>query len=207
MSEETTQAVVEKPDAAATPAVEGSDARDTGDDLETLLKQFDTNVQQDKPAATSKPEQKPGTETIDPKKIADDVRAQIEADNRFKTDMSSTVKSVRGDLDADRYDDDMVADWIDRQAKNDPRLAQAWRERHSKPQEFAKVTSGLAKKFSDKFGKLPDKAATEDREAVTAAVRGASNRAPEGKAPDYSKSSNHDFKKSVEEQYGYSPRV
>lgn len=206
MSEDNTQTVVEKPDAAATPAVEGADARDTGDDLDTLLAQFDTSTKPE-PVTASKPEPKPGTEKIDPKEIEANVIARLEAGNRFKADMSDTVKTVRGDLDAEMFDDDMVSDWIDRQAKNDPRLAQAWNERGAKPKEFAKVKEQLSKKFVSRFGKLPDKSATEDREAVTAAVRGASNRAPEGKAPDFTKMSRGDFKKQVEEQYGYSPRV
>lgn len=208
MSEENTQAVVDKPDAAAKPAVEGTDARDTGDDLEALLQQFDTNAERKpEPVTASKPEQTPGTEQIDPKKIAADVRAEIEADTRFKSDVAKTVTAIRGDVDPEIADDRFVRAYLDAEAEADPRLAQAFRERNTKPREFAKVTEQLAKKFAAKFSRLPDKAATEDHEAVAAAVRGASNRAPEGKAPDYSKSSNHDFRKSVEEQFGYSPRV
>lgn len=205
MSEETTQAVVEKPDAAATPAVEGTDARDTGDDLDALLQQFDTAAKPE-PATASKPEQKPGAE-LDPKKIAADVRAEIEADNRFKADVDKTVKAIRGEIDPEIADDRFVRAYLDAEAEADPRLAQAFRDRNTKPREFAKVTEQLAKRFAAKFSRLPDKAATEDREAVTAAVRGASNRAPEGKAPDFTKMSRGDFKKQVEDQYGYTPRV
>ena len=95
--------------------------------------------------------------------------------------------------------------WLDAQARSDPRLAAAWSQRHANPKQFQKVVTGLSQSFAKKYGKLPDKQATEDREAVTAAVRGASTRAPEGKAPDYSGKSDAEFREDVRKNYGFNP--
>lgn len=50
-----------------------------------------------------------------------------------------------------------------------------------------------------------DRDATEVREAVTAAVRGASAKVPADTPPDYGRMSNYDFNKSVREKYGFDP--
>jgi hypothetical protein len=60
------------------------------------------------------------------------------------------------------------------------------------------------KEFAD-IGRKPDAATTEDREAVSAAVRGASTAPPPTKAPDVSKLSNDELRKQTQEKYGYTP--
>lgn len=206
MSEEQNQqAVVEKTDAGAQPPAEGADARATGDDLDSLLSQFDataTPKTEPKPA----PEQAKGAAQIDPDKIAEQVRASIDAETRLKADITSTVKTIRGELDPEVFDDAFVESWLDTQARNDPRLAQAWRDRHAKPAEFRRVAEQLGKKLAGKFSKLPDKSATEDREAVTEAiVRGSQQTAPERKPADFSKQNNREFADQVEKDFGFRP--
>lgn len=205
MSEDPKQAVAEKPDAAVTPQAEGADARVQGDDLDALLNEFDTSTAAPVEAKPT-PEQKPAV-AIDPQQIAAQVKAEIEADTRFKTDMANAVKDVRGDLDPESFDDVFVESWINAQAVKDPRLAEAWKQRNSNPSQFKKVVSGLSQKLAKSIAKRPDPNATEDRDAVTAAVRGASTKAPEGKAPDFSKASNNEFRNEVEKQFGYTPNV
>jgi hypothetical protein len=60
----------------------------------------------------------------------------------------------------------------------------------------------LGKSFAKKFSKMPDKQATEDRETVAAAVRGASTRAPEGKAPNFAAMSDNDFQAEKDKLFG-----
>jgi hypothetical protein len=108
---------------------------------------------------------------------------EIRRQERFQKDMNATIKNVRGDLPEELFDGPLVQAWIDAQAKKDPRLATAWANRHTDPKKFEQVVGALGKEFSKIRPKLPDKQATEDREAVTAAVRGASTQAPAGKAP------------------------
>lgn len=209
MSEENKQAVVEKPDAQAKPAAEGADARDDkGDDLDALLSQYDTETQQ-KPGAdaASKPEQKQATDSDPVKKLATEVEElrRREADRQYRSDIQPVLQKLRGDIPPELYDDEDIQDWLDREAKKDTRIAKAWQNRHDDPRTLDKVVDALGKRLSQRFSKLPDKQATDDRDAVAAAIRGASTKAPEGKAPDYSKASNQEFANQVEKDFGFRP--
>lgn len=208
MSEaETTQPVVQTTEA---PAVQGAevtvDARNDGDDLDTLLKEFDQH--EPKPAASSTTKPEPGQEP-DLKSLASKVESidgfmREQNAQTFKRDMKQTVADVRGDLDPNIFDEPLVQAWIDVQAQNDPRLAQAWVNRHAEPKKFEAVKAALGKNFAKKFSKMPDKQVTEDREIVAAAVRGASTRAPEAKAPNYAALSDNDFQAEKDKAFGNS---
>jgi hypothetical protein len=186
MSEEqTTQAVVDETNGAAQPAPAETSAR-TDDDLDRLLNEFD----QGKPAPSEPAKPATAAPAADDQALATETvlnEAKFIRQQRFQQDMQATVKDVRGDLPSDLYDDDFVQAWIDAQATKDPRLANAWVNRSADPKKFGQVKAALGKEFAKRYGRIPDKQATEDREAVTAAVRGASTKAPEGKAPDYSR--------------------
>lgn len=194
MSEETQQAVVDETIGAAQPAPEGTNARD-GDDLDTILKEFE---ERPAPSTTAQPEKPADTPTTNDVNAANETvlsEANFIREQRFKADMEATIKDVRGDLPADLYDDDFLQSWIDTQAKKDPRLATAWVNRNTDPKKFGQVKAALGREFAKRYGKIPDQVATEDRAAVTAAVRGASTPAPAGKAPDYASMSPSDFEK------------
>lgn len=198
-------------DAAKAPAMpgatDGQDARKDGDDVDTLLNQFETSVKPaPAPTPQPKPEQKAGTEAAPTAPAADSGIAEVR-NYIFRQDMDKTIKTVRGDLDPDRFDDGLVESWLDMRARKDPRLAAAWENRHRNPQAFEKVVAGLGREFTAKYGKMLDKQATEDREAVSAAVRGASTKAPEGKAPDFSGMSDQQFREEHKKLYGYYPPV
>lgn len=192
MSEEqTTQAVVDETKAPALPGAEATSAR-TDDDLDSLLAQFDEG----KPAPSEPAKPATAAPAADDQKVANETvlnEAKFIRQQRFQQDMQATIKDVRGDLPSDLYDDDFVQAWIDARATKDPRLANAWVNRDADPKKFGQVKAALGKEFAKKYGRLPDRQATEDREAVTAAVRGASTKAPEGKAPDYSKMTDAQF--------------
>lgn len=193
MSEElTTQAVVDETKAPAQPGAAETNARETtGDDLDTLLSEY--KPAETRPPETPKPEQTgSANETKDAAREVLDARDEIRRE-RFDKDMNDTIAKVRGDMPKEYFDDDLVRAYIDGRATKDTRLADAWINRMRNPQQFAKVVEALGRDFAKKYGKLPDKNATEDREAVTAAVRGASTKAPEGKAPDYSKMTDAEF--------------
>lgn len=204
--EQDQQAVVEKPDAGAQPPATGADARDQGDDLDSLLSQYDETVQP-KTEPKSTPEQARGTaEQPDALKSRLDALEKRIADEEFQKQISPVIKNVRGDIPENVMTDEEIQDWMEGRAKRDQRLTQAWIERAKNPQGWAKVQDGLRKELSKKFAGQPDPNATEDREAVTEAiVRGASNRAPEQKAPDFSKANNREFSDEVEAKYGFRP--
>lgn len=202
------QAVVPDTDAQAKPGAEVDSAR-TEPDLDTLLKQFDTETQPPKGSTETEPATtKPGTGTDHPK-TDPRVEALIQREHKreFQADMDRTVKSVQGEIALPFVTPKFVESWIDAEAREDPRLAKAWRDRADNPKQFDQVVQALGKKFAKQFTGLPDANATEDRNLVAAAVRGASTKAPEGKAPDYSKMSNNAFAKDVEEKYGFNPNV
>jgi hypothetical protein len=204
---DTTQAVVDAVDTQPKAGSEANDAR-TGDDLDALLDQF---KQQTAPAPTPPP-----APAAAPTPELKDLEARFQAvegvakqlsDQKFKSDITQTVKNVRGEIPADVIPDDVVEAWLDAQARKDPRLQKAWLERDNSPEQFNRITAELGKKFAKNFAKMPDRAATEDREAVTAAVRGASTKAPADPPPNYANSSNTDFRKDVQAKYGFDPGV
>lgn len=202
MSEDqTTQAVVDETKAPAVPGAEATSAR-TDDDLDTLLAQYDET----QTTRTSEPAQ-PATAAPAANDVKDAsaevlaARDEIRTE-KFQRDMNATISDVRGNLPADLYDDDFVQSWIDAQAKKDARLATAWVNRNADPKKFGQVKAALGKEFAKRYGRIPDKQATEDREAVTAAVRGASTPAPSGKAPDYSKMTDAQFAAEKAKAFG-----
>lgn len=177
MSEQTTQPVVDAADTQAKPASEAGNARNEAD-LETLLAVYDqeTSKPAPQPAPAAAPTQ-PDNAVLDEIKSLKGVVQEYQQD-KFKAQITDAVKAVRGDIPDDVVDDEMVEAWLDARARKDPRLAQAWLAKANNPRQWQRIQSELGREFKKKFDKMPDKALTEDREVVAAAVRGASTRAP-----------------------------
>ena len=201
MTTENTQPAVDAAKTEATPSVPANDAQ-KGDDLDALLAQFQTET-------TKTPPPPPQTEAATP-----DVKALLAEVNtlksqvaevgsmKFKQDINETVKNIKGDLD---LDDEIVEAWLDAKARTDSRLQSAWMQRDNKPEQWKQVRAGLAKSLASKFSRQPDRALTEDREAVASAVRGASTKAPVEQQADYSRMTNAELRKEFQEKYGFSP--
>jgi hypothetical protein len=199
MSEDTTQAVVDETKVSATPDTTVDSARNDGTDLDTLLAQFDQQTTKAEPVAqTTQPVTQ---QTTQPQQ--DPIVARLV--NRIeRQDISNLVKQVKGDLDED---EDLVEAWIDARARKDPRLQRAWLEREANPQAFQEVAKGLGREFAKRTAKRPDPNLTEDQEAVAAAVRGSSTKAPEDKPPSFGGMSNAEYRQHVRATYGYDPGV
>lgn len=200
------QTVVDEVDPLAKPSGETAPNARKDDDLDTLLNDPVFN------ATKSDPNPKPATKaegTDDSKAVLEQMRGLLTEQQRvrFQQDMQTTVKKVRGDLPEELFDDALVEAWLDKRARDNPALSQAWTQRHENPRQFQKIVDALGRDFHKKYGNLPDKKATEDREVVTAAVRGASTKAPEGKAPDFSGLSNAEYREAVKKEYGFDPNV
>lgn len=201
---EADQTVVTESDGQAKPGTEATDARKP-DDLDTLLAEFEKTASS---SPASKPETKPETAQVAP-----DVAKRLEAlereraDDRVQRDLAPVIAKIKEGLPApDLLDDQEIIDLLDGRAKRDPRLAAAWANRHTNPKAWDGVVTALSRELSGKFKKLPDKAATEDRDAVAAAVRGASTTTPPpAKAPDYSKMGNAEYAAQVEKEHGFRP--
>lgn len=200
MSEENTQAVVDTVDTTAQPVVQTQDAREDGDSLESLLAQFDqsTKTEAVSPPATQQADQTKVAPVIDPDRLN-----RIEQ-RLFKEDLDRTVANIVGDS---KVPDKWARGWIDQVARERPALQQAFLNRDSNPQAWAKIERSLAKEFSKEFEQITsiDRNVSEDVAVVAAAVRGASTKAPENKPPKMDGMSNAEFRKFTLENYGFDP--
>lgn len=206
MSEANTQTAVDAADGQAKPGAEATASARAPDDFNKALDEFDAAV---KPSPT--PEQKPAAAAQAP--AGADVLKRVEtlerelSDRNYKDQIQPVIAKVRGDVPTDVFSDDELDAWLNHRAKSDPRLRSAWLGRHQNPQAWDRVTEGLKQEFGKKFAPRVDAQATADREAVTAAVRGATHKAPEGKPPDYSSDSNPEFRAKVKKEFGFTPPV
>lgn len=185
MSEADTQPVVKDADTQPKAGSEADAARTQGDDLENLLAVYD---EQTRPAATQKPPAAAAqtqTNASDDRIRALEGIAQQWQQDKFRTEIDSTVKDIRGDMDPETFDNEFVEAWLDGRAKKDDRLQQAWLQKEANPRQWNRIKSELGREFKKKFDRVPDRAVTEDREAVVAAVRGASTKAPPEQAPNF----------------------
>ncbi len=199
MSEEDKQAVTEETEGQSQTVTEESGAQEQkSDDLETLLAEYEKET-------GSSSEQKTETKSEDGVSREEFEALRQELSNReYQTDLGKTISAVRGDLPSEQFDDAFMDAWLNARAKEDPRIATAWMQRHDDPKKFERVIGGLNKQFAGKYGKFSgrDEDATSDREAVAAAVRGQSNKAPEEQAPDYKSVSDNAFREDVKKRYG-----
>lgn len=105
-------------------------------------------------------------------------QSQREQQERTQKDIESAVKTVIGesDLDPDYVD---AALW--RKANKDTAFLNAFQQREKSPEQWSQVLRAMGREMSAKQTK-PDQNTTNDREAVAAAVRGASTtKSPDGK--------------------------
>lgn len=182
-----------------------TEARETLDDL---LGAFDN------PADSSGGQTTQGDRSTDTDraKTDPDIAKRLEAlevrdaEKGYRTDMDAAIKAVRGDLDPEIFDDVWIEGYLNEQARRDSRLQNAWAQRHKNPQAYQKILGSLSDQIGKKFSKVIDRQATEDREAVAAAVRGAS---PAAAADDkeerrkVAKMSDREFQ-DMKRQMGYS---
>jgi hypothetical protein len=182
-------------------------------DLDALLAEFDQSTKTMTAGNTAAPladdfaerQQRAnnGERSLSPAEQA----AYAEGMQRAERDLKSVVTDVRADMPLHLYSDDFVQTWIDNQARQNLQLQRVWMNRDSSPGAFRAAVNQLSKKFYKTFRDMPDREATEDRNAVTAAMRGASSRAPEDRPPSYGTLSNAEYAKDVRERFGFDPGV
>lgn len=198
------QPVADQTNAPASQGAEGGGAPDKGgDELDRALAEFAARNKPAAPAPQPQPEPRQQAPQTDPAVAAELNRI---SQRLFRNDVNETVKAIRGDMDPEYFDDAFVRGWIEARVDENPDLSKAWVDREKDPRGFKKVVDTLSRDFAKRYSKgLPDRAQTEDRAAVTAAVRGASTKAPEAKPANFSSMSNQEFNKYVEDNYGYNP--
>jgi hypothetical protein len=177
-----THAAATTTDAGATPPAEGTGAQI--DPLEAALAEFNSETAKtDKPDTSSTPADKP---KIDVKQLHDDAAFIREERERLEKEafgrvVADTVKAIKGDIE---FDDELVEGWLSARAGKEPRIAAAFASRGKNPDGWKKVLDGLRADFAKKFADQPDRAATDDRNAVRQAMRGASSTRPPTPAVD-----------------------
>lgn len=175
-----TQTAAQTTEVPAKPAAEATGAQPVqAADLDSILSEFDQST---KPA----PAPEPAKAEVAPDVVRELAQLRTKLEEReFKEAITPVIERVRGDVPKDVYSDEEIQDWMDGRARRDPRLAQVWLQRTTNPGAWNKVEKVFKQDLAKKFSKLPDPDATEDRAAVTAAVRGASQKAPAETTPHY----------------------
>lgn len=163
-----------------------------GDDLDTILKQFETVEENPKPEQTE-------TDDIDVKSF---VRDQMTRQSR--ADLDSAVAKVK-ELSGLGVSDKIIKATLNGLAADDPRLTRAWQNRHNDPAAWTGVLKGVAKSLRSEFATTIDRDASEDRAAIEAAVRGASTKTPEPDAPNFASMNDTQARAEIEKRYGYVP--
>ena len=158
------QAVVEQPKVEATPSPEVSSAPD---DLDTLLKEFETGT---KPKVESPKTDDDPLRQWAMQKMSEEQRTLETKDEK---EAISFVKGTANDPDW------AVWGFMNDMARNDPRIANAWSKRHENPSAWKSAQKILQKAYQTEVSNRVDPQATQDRETVVAAVRGASSTKPE----------------------------
>jgi len=207
MTEEATQAVVTETPVSATPDTQVENAQ--GNDLASFLDEYERTATSTQP---TQPEPRPTT--TDEPSVVMELKSRLDnlegekLKQKNDQDLSDAVKQIKGDLDVPEF---VVKGWLLDQAKNAKAVDKIWDNRDSNPAAFKQMIARMSKDFatttSKVLGKQVDSHATEDRDAVAAAVRGSSTRAPEHAPVKLGSLSNAEFNEVVRQQMGFNPGV
>lgn len=195
----TEQAVVEQPDGQAVPASDGADAQE---DLDTLLAEYSETGETEKVVkepteVESKDDLKSELAKISSiERMLNDQRAE-QARTTAKTEIDSTVKSIKGDLN---IPDKFIKAFLNERAAEDPRLEQAYLAKSQNPDKWAAIETKLRAELQGFLEGLIDKDATETRETITSSVLNAKSTTPGPKSVQLSKMSDLEFEQFKKEQ-------
>ena len=201
------QAVSNEPDGSPKPENPGGEAAQVnqpeGDDINAALSEYDNEVNRNQPAPSTPSHQSEQEEEVS-------VRLQRlereQQDRIYRTDMDAACDTIRGDLPADRFDNQFLEGWLNARAMQDKRILRAWEDRSNDPAKFKRVLTGLAKELAGKWGDYSgvDQDATSTRDAVAAAMKGGTTKAPEGKPPELGKMTDAQLREFTQKEYGFS---
>lgn len=193
------------------PAVDERQVRQQG--LENRLAEYDANV----PDQPDSPQEQPISEVHGVDRNTFDAYAgmteklhaaelqrlnQADADDIYNR--AREVVAELGDASIAAGDADK---WLIAEFHINGSLQSAWDNRSDGDKgegmiHFERVFDRTMKKLHKEFSSRPDRQATEDKEAVTAAVMGSAKEAPRKPPPNYNDMSDAEFKKSVRDEHG-----
>lgn len=180
MAEEQTVADTDVQDA---PVTEEGSAQ--GDDLDSLLNEWESRSKAEEPKEEPKPKGEQKESTPDEiKQVAAWVKEQQQRqiEEQTQKDIESAVSKIHGEMESpvSKY---LIEGALWREASNDPRFLRAWQNRGKDPDGFNRILGAVRRNIEKEMGSQPDKTVSADREAVTRAVRGASNAPPAEEFP------------------------
>ena len=188
------QTVTEADDQTAQTGPEDDGAQD----IEAALKEFE-NASSSEQTEPEKPKPSGQSDVSD---VVDYVRELREKEARETTqkDIAAAVETVKENVDLN-IPDSVIKNALYGKASEDPRFLRAFQYRGENPEQWSKVLKALGQGIAKEFEGLADRGATDDREAVASAVRGASTKAQEQET-DYSEKSvsSWDRDRWIEEQ-------
>jgi len=136
------------------------------------------------------------------------------AQRKFEGAREELLKRLGDATDDAQLPQDYTRSWLDMRALQDQELLNAFLGQFDGEQGAAnwkshekRLTSQLRKAVSEFERSRIDPAATEDREAVTAAVRGAAKQPPPERPPNLDRMSNAELRKHTEDKFGYTPNI
>lgn len=172
------QAVV-KTDAESMTSAEENNAPD----LDSLLKEFDK---------TDSKQESSGEQDLAKRLEAIE---QERANERYQSEIKSVAQKIRGDFDHPLLEDKFVVRWLEAEAQDDPRIANAWMQRHKNPEAFDKIIKNLGETLKKKIKNSPDEKMTESRDALASAVRASSSTSQSKSEVNWSSLSDAEFHK------------
>lgn len=155
-------------------------------------------------APAPQPEQKPdntATELAELRQWAEGVQAERES-QREQDDIALVIEKAQEHLEGyDILPPDFAERFLTSEYVINPELNAAWRDRYSSEAAMRRcqhAVRGAFTRLREAARKVPDPVATEDREAVAAAVRGRSGPAPLGTPPNYGRMTDGEFQAEKE---------
>lgn len=159
------------------------------DEYEQLLNEYSQDV---KPVQEPKPES-----TDDTQELLEWAREQrqVQARQAFDHELTTAANAVKELVGDTNMSDRMVKGYLNALADEDPRIKKAWENRAAKPDAWKAALKKVAAEIQKDFP--ADRGLSEDRAAMTAAIRGAQPKTEA--APDVQKMSSADFNKHLRE--------
>jgi hypothetical protein len=213
------------------PAPAAGPSKSAGDELDELLSQWREPDRKPAQSDVSAEAPAPSAPLPDPRGFSDDdfmalamqadaqrvltsellQRQQVEDWRRLESaDIEAVLREAETQLEGMTVPPGFAKRWLWSEYAANPELKQAWDHRYSSEEAKQRAHQTVRQAFKRMRAEAkmaPDPAATEDREAVTAAVRGASTRVPEAKAPDFRGMSNSEYREAVRKSYGFTPDI
>lgn len=155
--------------------------------LDDVLSEIDKEFDKDLQAPDEKQDTEDNTELTDLKNTVDHLMSQT-----TNQDIDRAVEEISSSIEAN-VPKRAIRGMLNDMAVTDPRLRKAFDNRHSDAATWNKVLKAASKSIQKEFAGLPDKSLTDDRDAVSAAIQGASKTIVDDEAPNFSKMTDAEF--------------